>query len=907
MVDVATFEDFYRAVNGGREPFPWQERLARAVVTTGWPAHIGVPTGLGKTACLDIAVWALAHLAASGRRAAPTRMWYVVNRRILVDAAWDHGLILARYLADPPSVPTGDGDTVRSVAEVLASLSAFGADHGPLHVARLRGGAELGSRSPDPSQPSLLFSTVPMFASRWLFRGYGSSRSMRPVDGAHAGIDSLVLLDEAHLSRPLVGLAGRVAECDAGDPSDVLGESRSRPQVVSLTATGEGGIERFDLDERDLAHPVVLRRLHAPKRGKLVETTAKALPDDLAAEALSVIDGSAGSCVVFVNTAVAAREVATAIEVATLRAKVATKVILVTGRMRDREGDRLRAFLLDDRTGVRSGLLREASEALVVVATQTLEVGADVDFDNLVTESAGVRSLVQRLGRVNRLGNRPPATCVICHAADRKSWPVYGNEPAEVWARLQAAARQEDLDLSPARVVVLMGEPSDQPPRVGELLPAHVWEWAKTTNPPLGEAPVELFFEGFENDGYVAVVWRAHRPNDGVRLVPPVMAAEAVDVPLGEMRALVAERVVRRLDGERSALETATAASLRPGDVLVLDTSDGFYDENGWNPGSAATVLDVSPLLSGALVLSRASLDNLAPGSFSVAEPLLGVLVEPPDDADLDEAEVSEALVDALRSCAPHAWLEPDEWSSFLDGLGSSSLARPIDDVPSIRPRAKARRRATVPARAEAFEELSFTAASSALHEHLGAVGEAAALIASRLGLSESLVEAVRLAGELHDLGKCDPRFQRWLDPSAESGVLLAKSHASPSEIVSARIAAGWPQGGRHELLSARLASSWLTGRSIDVDHELLLHLVASHHGEGRPLVRVVNDPAPTLVAADVAGTRVVVSGDLGQPDWDQPGRFRAVCARYGLWGVALLEAIVRQADHAVSHVSEIA
>ena len=51
------FAAFYRAING-RDPFPWQTRLADQVAANEvWPAQVGVPTGLGKTACLDIAVW----------------------------------------------------------------------------------------------------------------------------------------------------------------------------------------------------------------------------------------------------------------------------------------------------------------------------------------------------------------------------------------------------------------------------------------------------------------------------------------------------------------------------------------------------------------------------------------------------------------------------------------------------------------------------------------------------------------------------------------------------------------------------------------------------------------------------------------------------------------------------------
>ena len=90
-----SFAAFYQAVNG-REPFPWQSRLAAAVMSCAvWPdeaEEVGIPTGLGKTACLDIAIWwlaAQAHLPPP-ERTAPTRIWWVVNRRLLVDSTFDH-------------------------------------------------------------------------------------------------------------------------------------------------------------------------------------------------------------------------------------------------------------------------------------------------------------------------------------------------------------------------------------------------------------------------------------------------------------------------------------------------------------------------------------------------------------------------------------------------------------------------------------------------------------------------------------------------------------------------------------------------------------------------------------------------------------------------------------------------
>ena len=241
LPDCPDFASFYREVND-RDPFPWQSRLAKQVRNGEWPSLIGIPTGLGKTACLDIAVWALAAQAqrAPQERTVPTRLWWVVNRRLLVDDTYRH----ATELADALQTAT-DGEVFK-VATLLRSLSKGHRrplhEHGqhtlPLQVVSLRGGVS-ADRPISPIQPTVICSTIPMYGSRALFRGYGSSRSTRPIDAALAYTDSLVICDEAHLATHLMELFAQLAGIDEGVAGSVIPGGRYRPKVVAVTATGD--------------------------------------------------------------------------------------------------------------------------------------------------------------------------------------------------------------------------------------------------------------------------------------------------------------------------------------------------------------------------------------------------------------------------------------------------------------------------------------------------------------------------------------------------------------------------------------------------------------------------------------------------------------------------------------------
>ena len=109
---------------------------------------------------------------------------------------------------------------------------------------------------------------------------------------------------------------------------------------------------------------------------------------------------------------------------------------------------------------------------------------------------------------------------------------------------------------------------------------------------------------------------------------------------------------------------------------------------------------------------------------------------------------------------------------------------------------------------------------------------------------------------------------------------------------------------GPEKPLQRNFLRGWLKAHGDCVDDplaDLLVHLVISHHGSGRPLVPPVPDQTADQVQAQINGTAVTAPADLSMIDWSQPARFAQLNDRFGPWGLALLEAIVRRADHAVS------
>lgn len=69
-------------------------------------------------------------------------------------------------------------------------------------------------------------------------------------------------------------------------------------------------------------------------------------------------------------------------------------------------------FNQEDRNRIEDEIINNALPK-ILVATQVVEVSLDIDFDQAFLEPAPIDALIQRMGRVNRSGNRPPADIII--------------------------------------------------------------------------------------------------------------------------------------------------------------------------------------------------------------------------------------------------------------------------------------------------------------------------------------------------------------------------------------------------------------------------------------------------------------------------------------------------------------
>ena len=827
----------------GEDPYPWQRRLYGRLLKGEVPEVLDLPTGLGKTTSVLIAL--LARLV---NPELPRRVVHIVDRRALVDQAAEAVRAWIERIG-----------TVPELACAFERLAAFPGTR-PVGLGVLRGGlADDGEWRIDPARPAVVVGTVDMVGSRLLFRGYGSGRSRRAMDAGLLGSDTLILLDEAHLAPAMGELLRALARLRTGP----------KLRVMTLSAVHGGGSgavpapgRMLTLEDEDLEDEAVRRRLDARKTASFREVARSAGRIGAMCEAASA--HPTGAIAVFVERVADARCIAARLA----RAHGEDRVAVLTGTLRGHERARLTTGAVWRRFSPERdrGLTRELP-SVYLVTTSAGEVGVDLDADHAVMDLVTLDSMVQRLGRVNRAG-LGTATVTVVYAA-RDSAPV---EPAGNPAAKVRAARRATLevlrrlpDLSPGTLRRVAPAMLDRC-CVSRVTPARldraVVEAFAMTSADLELPPVSVYLRGVAAEPDVPETWIAWR-----RDVPDLVRAgpEAAEAALSFFRLRPAELARVPVTAAKKLLERAIVRKEGGGLPLVVARGDGEVH--------AAVVHDAAELslLAYATVVVPCDAGGLAGTGLpdpDASRPVSDV----GDTPDRIRYVVSQGGKLHTGGRKRPAWLGdavelrlpvPDDEEGGEERCLVHALRRPEPDF------------ATGPG-----DLISLGGSTQTLEEHGRRVALAIRRIGEALGLPRPLVDALVLAADWHDAGKSRRvwRLAAGVPPGAPA---LAK-------VWKGRFRPGWLGGYRHEFGSVAIAE-----RALPTDtpyRDLVLHLIAAHHGWARP-----GFPRPEQWDPESpADANRALAGRISD-------RYARLAAELGPWRLAWLESLLKSADAWVS------
>ena len=927
------FGDFFAALDaalnedpkGERKhyPFSWQEEVLDHICEHGvWPERINAPTGSGKSSVVDIHLFANALAAVGAAPRVPRRLCVTVGRRALVDNQVDRAYKILECMEKALADESGESDILRRVDEALQSFQTRNDKQGndPFEVGHIRG--ELSNRTlpvTDISACAIIAATPDMYGSRALFRGYGSTKAARPRETALLAMDTVMVLDEAHMNRQLLHTTQRIAqlqkrEVNLGVPTLQVVETTATPSTEDSESTTLGvDIEALDkpndkeLHRRVYSHKELMLHPIDKWDGKPGNAATVNAAVDAIKKFLAHREASEGSeeahtigCIVnHVRTAIAIKE-------ALVKNKVlekAKEVQLLVGRMRPYDLENLQAE--------HSGLFTTEGDksVKVVVATQTLEVGIDVDFADLVTELAPASSLVQRFGRVNRLGRRKDSKVVVIEPASgdsvKKDAPPYkAVDLSNAYAWLEALNGAENPSVNPAAMVKnppVQSSPERllyQRPEWPDLL-----EFSRTDENPYDEPDLDLWLHD-SLDAETAmggVIVRDNLPSNTSAAMEILKTSyfapsdrETFPANLKILQEIldyqdehgVKPRKFLYRQGEISLWQDAdhgaeSSQSLAPGDVLLLDMGSVPFT----NQGIAVTQRELP-----------SKKDELK------AVPFL-------DDAELYVAElyVYEKCADREKHFREYLGLSPEEAAELLDSQstdGKKMIASELSTEAEggqevIAWYAEVTGKESVEG-SDIAQELVL-AAPVLLDDHQNDVAERTRQLAENLGLAPEFSEALELAAKYHDEGKRDLRFQQMLGADAETEALAKSGRRSVAEAYRARSRSALPRGWRHEQLSALMVAA--SPEKVGEHRDLVLRIIGCSHGHGR--FSFAHDAGFLLKegylpeGTDYEALKEQATRLFNVGYWDN--LMEQTSRTYGPYATAYLEAVERAADAQIS------
>lgn len=901
-----------------RYPFSWQEEVLDHICEHGvWPERINAPTGSGKSSVVDIHLFANALAAVGAAPRVPRRLCVTVGRRALVDSQATRADKILGCLEDALADGSGEPDILRRVAEALQSFQTRNDEKGskPFETGHIRG--ELSNRNlpvTDISACAIIAATPDMYGSRALFRGYGSTKAARPRETALLAMDTVMVLDEAHMNRQLLHTTQRIAElqkreANLGVPTLQVVETTATPSTEDSDSTTLGvDIEALDspndeeLRKRVHSHKeLVLRPIDKwdgkPGNPATVNAAVDTIKGFLAHREAGEDSKKAhtvGCIVNHVRTAISIKE-------KLVKDKVLGKeeeVQLLVGRMRPYDLKKLHPDLFTT----------EGDESVkVVVATQTLEVGVDVDFADLVTELAPASSLAQRFGRVNRLGHRTDSKVVVIEPASgdsvKKDAPPYkAVDLSNAYGWLEVLNDAENPSVNPAAMVKnppVQSSPERllyQRPEWPDLL-----EFSRTDENPYDEPDLDLWLHD-SLDAETAmggVIVRDNLPSNSSAAMEILKTSyfaprdkETFPANLKILKEIldyqdehgVKPRKFLYRQGEISLWQDADHGdesnhSLAPGDVLILDTGSIPFT----NQGIAVTQRELP-----------STKDKVEAVPF-------------PDGAEL---YVYEKCADREEDFREYLGLSPEEAAELLDTQApdgekriASELTTEAEDGQEVISWYAKVTNATEKKSVEGSDiaQELVLAAPVFLDDHQNDVAERTRQLAENLGLAPEFSEALELAAKYHDEGKRDLRFQQMLGADPDADALAKSGHRSVAEAYRARSRSALPRGWRHEQLSALMVAA--SPEKVGEHRDLVLRIIGCSHGHGR--FSFAHDAGFLLKEGylpegmDYEALKEQATRLFNVGYWDN--LMEQTSRTYGPYATAYLEAVERAADAQIS------
>jgi len=866
------------------EPFPWQ-RLAFQKLVQGsqLPTQLTLPTGTGKTSLIPIWIIALAWQSSLGSRLKlPRRLVWVVNRRVVVDQASQE----AQDIVERLTYPEKEEDLARRNMLImlrghLGRISFLGSvGHKPMAVSTLRGQmADNAEWSLDPSRPAIIVGTVDMIGSRLLFSGYGLGKSRRPYQAGLLGQDAWIVLDEAHLTPAFAEL---IMSCRSIQSN----KKTFSPFAVTLLSATQRDVQSQDPDttieltDDDKSNPVIGKRLSATKILQLSELADKDDDCKKLVELALTHRNTESRVLVFVKSPKNAGAVNRLIS----KEAPECNVLVLTGTMRGYERDELAKNEIF--AGFKSDPRRRAPEnTCFLVSTSAGEVGADLDADHMVSDLTTLDSMIQRFGRVNRLGLGAATIKIIVPA----KLPD-GSKEAKTLAYLKSLPQTNDGNyiVNPNALVNPPFEAFSEQPVIVPLA-AHwldMWSMTSIHEADWPDRPqIAPWLHGVERD--IPETWFVWRED------VKCLAGDAVK--------------------EDDAMKVFDVYGIRPHEQLCESSKEAAEKLVKLSQQRDNAEMPVIVLRSDGSVVWRGELSNLANNvkigavnlnyTTVVLPPSVGGLSEtglfiPTESKASDVADIGRLrrrfvvqLQDGIWSATPMCDGDdsaPYEAASQKELISLIARRTGLKAVACIKTTGEDENEEALAATYLFYFTDSLSAAQSSavsfvsreeqeLKEHCTRVAEVAFDIATRVGLGK-MVGTLKRAGQMHDAGKARSCWQRAIGNPDLTKPLAKSGHARFNQLFNG--------GYRHEFGSLFDAGETLEHNK---ERDLILHLVASHHGHARPHYK------------QSAFDKETALGICQKTALEAVQRFGLLQVRYGWWGLAWLEALLKATDVIVS------